>query len=542
MVHVNLPQTLVHLGLQSIHLAQHPLRHLVQFLQRLVRQLPGVVQRRLRVGHLGIGIGSVLRIDRSVVTEFVDRRLTVFDLLQVGVVGELSFLASFEGEAGGFERPFDGLEGWRDFLVVFVVFDFVDGGEGGEDVGDGFEGWEGFVVGVVVVVVVGIVGVVGIARVCGVVVIVIDIDIDVDVDVDIDIDIGNIAGGTIGFGRVVILHHPEERLPQLVHVGGSVLRDIDQELGRLGHRFDVRLERLQILLHLLEGRPVRRLLQLPPAHDPRLDPGLDEEVLGLLLEVLRRRLQRLLLVLGRVLLLGRLEDLRLGREERRDGRTALQLGVDLHPPQEPLEVPPPLFHQLLAEPPGAVDGLRVRDDGDDGPGPLGVEALEEPLEVRVAAADGREGVAVAAGADVDAVEGVAVAALAEFLGVRHGEVEDDVAVAVAGGGGGGGGGVVAAFDGAFAFGFLVVEVVVVVVVVIVVVVVVAVGRDGGRGAGGRRGGRAEGQLEVAHGRRAVVEELFVGVDGQGVRHADGFEGAGGRAVFHGTETITLRIW
>ena len=79
----------------------------------------------------------------------------------------------------------------------------------------------------------------------------------------------------------------------------------------------------------------------------------------------------------------------------------------------------PFLDQFFAESFGDLDGLRVRDDGDDGSGFFGVEALEEPLEIGVAAADRGDGIAVAVGTDVDAVECVAVAPFAQFLGVRY---------------------------------------------------------------------------------------------------------------------------
>ena len=96
----------------------------------------------------------------------------------------------------------------------------------------------------------------------------------------------------------------------------------------------------------------------------------------------------------------------------------LQLRVDLHLPQKPLQMHPPFLDQLLAHPLRQLHRLGVRDDGDDRSRTLRVEALEEPLEVGVAAADGRDGVGgVPSTADVDAVVRVGGPPLADLLGV-----------------------------------------------------------------------------------------------------------------------------
>ncbi len=89
-----------------------------------------------------------------------------------------------------------------------------------------------------------------------------------------------------------------------------------------------------------------------------------------------------------VLLCHHLKDLHLKQEECQEGQAALQLRVDLFPPKELLKMPLPLLHQLLADPPCAVHSQHVRDDGDDGPGPLGMETPDKPLEVGIVAADG----------------------------------------------------------------------------------------------------------------------------------------------------------
>lgn len=91
--------------------------------------------------------------------------------------------------------------------------------------------------------------------------------------------------------------------------------------------------------------------------------------------------------------------------------------MDLFPPKEPLEVPPPLLHQLLPEPPFVVNGMYVQDDGDD---QLRMQTLDKPLELR------GEGVVIAASAEVVAIEGVA--ALAKVMGVCLREMEDNVAI------------------------------------------------------------------------------------------------------------------
>ena len=62
----------------------------------------------------------------------------------------------------------------------------------------------------------------------------------------------------------------------------------------------------------------------------------------------------------------------------------------------------------------------MRDDGYDGTGFFGMEALEEPLEIGVATSDGGDGVGgVLALADVDAVVGVGVAAFSYLLWVGY---------------------------------------------------------------------------------------------------------------------------
>ena len=94
--------------------------------------------------------------------------------------------------------------------------------------------------------------------------------------------------------------------------------------------------------------------------------------------------------------------------------------MDLHPPQKSLEIHPPFLDQLLAHPFANLHGLRVRYDGDYRTWLLGVEAIEEPLEVGVSTSYRRDGVCgVLAGSDVYAVVRVGVASLAYLLWIGH---------------------------------------------------------------------------------------------------------------------------
>lgn len=95
--------------------------------------------------------------------------------------------------------------------------------------------------------------------------------------------------------------------------------------------------------------------------------------------------------------------------------------MDLHGPQKRLQLNTPLFDELLRESLRLLHGLCVRNDGDNGSRSLEVEALEEPSEVRVPAADGAYGIirvfVRASSSDVDAKISVSVATFAVLLRV-----------------------------------------------------------------------------------------------------------------------------
>ena len=64
---------------------------------------------------------------------------TILDLLQVGIVRDLFFSASLEGETCGLDGVFDVKYGLCDLTCVVVVFDLVYGRERTEYARDCFE-------------------------------------------------------------------------------------------------------------------------------------------------------------------------------------------------------------------------------------------------------------------------------------------------------------------------------------------------------------------------------------------------------------------
>mmetsp|Transcript_40695 Transcript_40695/g.86678 ORF Transcript_40695/g.86678 Transcript_40695/m.86678 type:complete len:230 (+) Transcript_40695:331-1020(+) len=185
--HVQPPQLLVHVHLESVHLPEHPSRHVLHVPQRLGRILLALVQQLLR-RHDPLVEQSRVGMDPSRVGELVHGRLTVLNLLEVSGVRELAVLATLHGETGRLDAPFELVNGGAHLLVVVVVLDLVDGREGREHIGDRLDGGE----------------VERLARFRGVVVI-----------------------GGIGFCIVGLLES-EEGLAQLVHGRGGVLADVDE--------------------------------------------------------------------------------------------------------------------------------------------------------------------------------------------------------------------------------------------------------------------------------------------------------------------------
>ena len=122
-----------------------------------------------------------------------------------------------------------------------------------------------------------------------------------------------------------------------------------------------------------------------------------------------------------------------GPQERiQTGRIA-QFGMDGDPTQKHLQVVPALLDEGRGE---ARHGLLLGDGGDDGPGPLPVEPLVQPVEVGIPPQDGRirrvleDGILHAArrfrGSDVDAVGSELGHAVLVLDGIRHGDVHGGI--------------------------------------------------------------------------------------------------------------------
>ena len=125
-----------------------------------------------------------------------------------------------------------------------------------------------------------------------------------------------------------------------------------------------------------------------------------------------------------------------GPQERIQARRVAQLGVDGDPAQEHLQVVPALLDEGRGE---ARHGLLLRDGRDDGPGPLPVQPLVQPVEVGIPPQDGRVGRVLEDGilqpprpghgfrrADVDAVRGELRHAVLVLDGIRHGYVQGSI--------------------------------------------------------------------------------------------------------------------
>lgn len=83
--------------------------------------------------RLGIGTGCIFMI------QFLQCCLTVFDLLQKGIVCDCMILASFECYTRCLDIILEIADGSGYFDVILIMFDLVDCREGGEYVGYGFE-------------------------------------------------------------------------------------------------------------------------------------------------------------------------------------------------------------------------------------------------------------------------------------------------------------------------------------------------------------------------------------------------------------------